>query len=69
LVAFSADLVTGQKAMRGTAGIECLNGLTLATRLVSLLKGFDDTDSDGLPHVTDGETTKWGVLVVRFNTG
>jgi len=42
--------------------------LTLATTLVGLLDRFDDTDSDGLPHVTDGETTKWRVLVVRFNT-
>jgi hypothetical protein len=42
--------------------------LTLATTLVGLLNRFDNTDSDGLPHVTDGETTKWGVLVVRFNT-
>jgi len=22
---------------------------------------FDDTDSNSLSHVTDGETTKWGV--------
>jgi hypothetical protein len=42
--------------------------LTFATRLVGLLDRFNDTDSDGLPHVTDGETTKWGVLVIRFNT-
>lgn len=27
----------------------------------SLLDGLDDTDGDGLTHVTDGETTKWWV--------
>ena len=41
--------------------------LTLATRLVGLVDALDDTDSNGLPHVTDGETTKRGVLVVRLH--
>ena len=41
--------------------------LTLATRLVGLVDALDDTDSNGLPHVTDGETTKRGVLVVGLN--
>ena len=41
--------------------------LTLATRLVGLVNALDDTDSNGLPHVTDGETTKRGVLVVRLH--
>ena len=41
--------------------------LTLAT-LLSLLDGFDDTDSNGLPHVTDGETTERGILVVGLYT-
>ena len=41
---------------------------TLSTGLVGLVNGLDDTDSDGLPHVTDGETTERGVLVVRLNT-
>jgi len=40
----------------------------LSTALVGLLNGFDDSNSNGLSHVTDGETTKRGVLVVRFNT-
>ena len=41
--------------------------LTLATGLVGLLDGLDDTDGDRLPHVTDGETTKRGVLVVGLH--
>jgi hypothetical protein len=49
--------------MRNNSG-----GLTLATRLLSLVNRFDDADGDSLPHVTDGETTKWGVFIVRFNT-
>lgn len=41
---------------------------TLSSRLVGLVDGLDDTDSNGLPHVTDGETTKWWVFVVGLNT-
>ena len=41
--------------------------LTLATRLVGLLNGLDDVDGDRLPHVTNGETTKRGVLGVRLH--
>ena len=44
-----------------------MNTLTLATRLVGLLDGLDDADGDRLPHVTDSETTKRGVLVVRLH--
>ena len=40
---------------------------TLATALVGLLHGLDDTDSDRLPHVTDGEATKRGVLSERLD--
>lgn len=40
----------------------------LASGLVGLLDGLDDTDGNGLPHVTDGETTERRVLVVRLNT-
>lgn len=29
---------------------------------------LDDTDGNGLPHVTDGETTKRRILVVGLNT-
>ena len=32
-----------------------------------LLDGLDDTDSDGLTHVTDGETAQRGVLGERLN--
>jgi len=45
-----------------------LSGLCHLSSLLSLVDGFDDADGDGLPHVTDGETTKRGVLVVRLNT-
>ena len=41
--------------------------LTLATALVGLLNRLDDTDGDGLPHVTDSETTEGRVLSVRLN--
>ena len=43
------------------------NTLTLARTLLGLVDGLDDTDSDSLPHVTDGETTKRRVLVVSLN--
>ena len=43
------------------------NTLTLARTLLGLVNGLDDTDSDSLPHVTDGETTKRRVLVVSLN--
>lgn len=39
----------------------------LATRLLGLLNGLDDTDSNGLPHVTDSETTERRILVVGLN--
>lgn len=29
--------------------------------------GLDDTDSDGLTHVTDGETSKWWVVGEGLN--
>ena len=41
---------------------------TLSTSLLGLVDGFDDTDSNGLSHVTDGETTERRVLVIRLNT-
>ena len=49
-------------------GFEDARRRTLATRLVGLINGLDDTDGDGLTHVTDGEATKWGVGVVLLNT-
>lgn len=46
-----------------------LRGLgDLATSLLGLVDGLDDTDSNGLPHVTDGETSERRVLVVGLNT-
>lgn len=45
-----------------------LSGLgDLATLAIGLLDALDDTDSDGLSHVTDGESTKRRILVVRLN--
>ena len=42
--------------------------LTLATSgLVGLVDGLDDADGDGLPHVTDGETTERWVGVVLLD--
>jgi hypothetical protein len=42
--------------------------LTLATRLLSFNNGLDDTDSNSLTHVTDGETTKRWVISEGLNT-
>ena len=68
-MAFSADFVTkdSKNISRQEAwGIHFV--LTLSTRLVGLIDGFDNTNSDSLPHVTDGETTKGRIFVIRFNT-
>ena len=40
---------------------------TLSSRLVGLVNGLDDTDGNGLPHITDGETTKWWVFVIGLD--
>lgn len=49
--------------------LSLLSGLgDLSTLAVGLLNGLDDTDSNGLTHVTDGETTKRGVLLVGLDT-
>jgi hypothetical protein len=40
---------------------------TLPTTLVSLIHRLDDTDRDRLPHVTDGEATKWRVFGERLD--
>ena len=40
----------------------------LASATSVLLNGLDDTDSDGLTHVTDGETTERGVVGEGLNT-
>lgn len=39
----------------------------LATLSIGLLNRLDDTDSDGLTHVTDGETSERRVLGERLN--
>jgi len=39
----------------------------LSSTLLGLDDGLDDTDSDGLTHVTDSETTERGVLSESFN--
>ena len=39
----------------------------LASTALGLLNALDDTDSDGLTHVTDGETTKRRVVSERLN--
>lgn len=44
------------------------SGLGDLASLVGLDDGLDDTDSDGLSHVTDGETTKWWILSESLNT-
>ena len=41
---------------------------TLATTLVGLLHRFDNTDSDRLPHITNGEPTKRRIFSERLNT-
>jgi len=55
-------------------GANLLLGTSLGSRLgdlaslsIGLLDGLDDTDSDGLTHVTDGETSERGVLLERLN--
>jgi len=40
------------------------SGLTLNLHLVD---GFDDTDGNGLSHISDGESSKWGVLAESFD--
>jgi len=45
-----------------------LGGLGDLASLINLDNGLDDTDSNGLPHVTDGEATKRGVLGESLNT-
>jgi hypothetical protein len=56
------------KSSANTIQLECKDGrLTLASRLVGLINGLDDTDGNCLPHVTDGETTEGRIFIVRFD--
>ena len=57
---------------RGCRNLLLLRGLLgglgdLAALARGLLDALDDTDSDGLAHVTDGETAQRRVLVERLN--
>jgi len=47
-------------------GLLCGLGLTALHGL--RCGGLDDTDSDGLPHVTDSESSKWRIVSEGLNT-
>lgn len=68
-MAFSADLVTEDERVSEIVKHVRMkfSVLTLATSLLGLVDGLDDTDSDGLTHVTDGEAAQRWVLVVGLN--
>ena len=66
--------VKGGKRTRGKKNTTCLFLASLTSRLssltrlaISLLNSLDDTNSNSLTHVTHGETTERGVLLVRLN--
>jgi hypothetical protein len=65
LVAFSAALVTGNFVRQQEEQVQG-KVPTLAT-LLGLLDRLDDTDGNGLPHITNGETTERRILVVALN--
>ena len=44
-----------------------LGGLSTSLGVFLLDDGLDDTDSDGLSHITNGETSKWWVVREGFN--
>ena len=44
-----------------------LGGLGLFTLDFFLFNGLDDTDGNGLSHVTDSESTEWWVLLEGFD--
>jgi hypothetical protein len=66
LVAFSAALVTGSFIRQRKLRVQ-KKGLTLST-LLRFIDRFDDPNGNGLPHITNGETTKRGVLIVALYT-
>ena len=45
-----------------------LSSLGNLTGLVGLLNSLDDTNSNGLSHVSDSESTQWWVVGESFNT-
>ena len=66
LAAFSAAFVTVENIKKSND--YKWNEHTLSTLPVGLLHRLDDTNSNSLPHVTDGKPTKGWVLIVRFHT-
>jgi len=62
----TSSLKRKHNSTKGQRGVTIM--LTLATSLLGLVDGFDDTDGNSLSHVTDGETTERRILVVRLNT-
>jgi hypothetical protein len=65
LAAFSALLVT--KSYCEHRINRATTARTLSTLSIRLLDRLDDTDSNRLSHVTDGESSKWWVFVVGLN--
>ena len=57
-IKMSATLVMEQ--FSELTSITSTEGSTLASSLFSLVDGFDDTYSNGLSHVMDGETMRAG---------
>jgi hypothetical protein len=68
LAAFSADFVTKKEANSTQEQKIGTVVLTLGRCLISLVDRFDDADGNSLSHVTDSETTKRRILIVRLNT-
>lgn len=67
LDAFSAALVTIAEGELDEDVSRKVCRRTLATLTISLLNGLDNTNSNGLPHVSDGKATKRRVFVVGFH--
>lgn len=70
LMAFSAALVTSEENIISTRSVERYDRwrLTLSSLAIRLLNGLDNTDSDGLSHITYGKATERWVLVVGLDT-
>lgn len=65
LAAFSALLVTRsycEHRIKRTTVVRTLSALS-----VRLLNRLDDTDSNRLSHITDGESSEWGVFIVGLD--
>jgi len=57
-----------RRASRWSSLLLLLGRFSDFTLLLDFLNGFDNTDGDGLSHVSDGETSERGVLSESFNT-